>query len=936
MTSQGCSRDRRVLFVAGILAVFSWTGVVAASAWGSDSESTSDGFGFVEHGLSVSLLNGDGSPDVQAGSHPAQLRVEFELHSELTPEGELVPTGGQLLNTVVELPPGLVGYPGAVGECTRRELDGAGCPASSRIGETDVRTAQTEFSGLPVYNMVPPPGVPAQFAFEFEGVPAFLDATVRSSSDYGLNTNVENVPQREVTRSRTTIFGFPSEKAFLTMPTQCGGALGFGIRADTWEEPEQFSTAFSEVPAMTGCEHLGFKPSIAAKPETTRADTPTGLEVDVRMPQEGLTEPGALSESTIRATTVTLPKSVVINPGQAAGLEACQDTEANLKDSEVPPACPLASKIGAVKIASPLLETAREKELEGSVYVLHSEPPHLRLLIAASGDGVNLKLVARANLNPQTGQIITHLGENPANLVEAEEIREVLEEDKELEGHLGLPPLPVGDFHLTFTGGAQAALVTPPVCGTYNTEADFTPSASPFLADSTPSSAFQIIGGVEGAACPTLPLPYSPSLIAGATTDQAGGYTDFSMLLRVGDGQQNTSTLQFTTPPGLLGTISSVSLCQEPQASEGECPASSQIGHTVVASGPGPYPLVIPEPGQPPAPIYLTGPYDGAPFGLSIVVPIIAGPFDLGTEVVRSRIDVNPYTAQITITTNPLPQIIHGVPTDLRTINAVIEREHFMFNPTNCNPFSFSGTAIGSEGAQAPLETHFQVGSCRSLTFKPDFKVSTQAKTSRKEGASLEAQIIYPTTPPGKNQASSQANIHTVKVELPKQLPSRLTTLQKACPAATFEANPASCPPGSVVGHATAITPVLPVALTGPAYFVSHGGEAFPTLIIVLQGYGVTVDVVGTTFISKQGITSSTFRQVPDVPINSFELTLPQGSDSALAANGNLCNARNLTMPTEFIAQNGLAIHENTRIAVTGCPKIRKAAKHKHHKAAKR
>ena len=248
-----------------------------------------------------------------------------------------------------------------------------------------------------------------------------------------------------------------------------------------------------------------------------------------------------------------------------------------------------------------------------------------------------------------------------------------------------------------------------------------------------------------------------------------------------------------------------------------------------------------------------------------------------------------------------------------------------MFNPTNCSPMSFSGRATSTEGASAPISSHFQVGSCRSLKFKPDLRVSTSGKTSRTNGASLDAKLIYPTTPLGDNQASSQSNIAKVKVELPKRLPSRLKTLQKACVAAVFEANPANCPAASVVGHAKAVTPILPVPVSGPAYFVSHGGEAFPSLIVVLQGYGVTVDLVGTTFISKHGITSSTFKSVPDVPVSSFELDLPEGANSALAAPHSLCRGK-LAMPTEFVAQDGAVIHQSTKIAVTGCPrKARKA-----------
>ncbi len=304
-------------------------------------------------------------------------------------------------------------------------------------------------------------------------------------------------------------------------------------------------------------------------------------------------------------------------------------------------------------------------------------------------------------------------------------------------------------------------------------------------------------------------------------------------------------------------------------------------------------------------------------------MPIVAGPFNLGTEVVRAKIEVDPHTSQLTISTTAFPRTVKGIPTDIREIDAVIDRSEFMFNPTDCKPMSFSGTAYSFEGATESLSSHFQMGSCRSLAFKPNFKVSTSGKTSRAKGASLTAKIVYPTGNLGANQASSQSNIASVKVDLPKQLPSRLTTLQKACPAATFEANPANCPAASVVGHARAITPVLPVPIEGPTYFVSHAGEEFPSLIAVLQGYGVTVDLVGSTFInSKTNITSSTFKNVPDVPIASFELNLPQGKYSALAANGNLCKTK-LAMPTAFTAQDGAVIHQSTPISVTGCAKVK-------------
>jgi hypothetical protein len=892
------------------------------------------------------LSNADGTLDTQAGSHPYELTTSFALNT-LHQGEETLPAGGEMRNVEVELPPGLIGNPEAVPQCTRAEFNThyqEGCPNASQIGDVLITFAGGGYFTERLYNMVPPPGKPAEFAFNLVGVNTFIDSAVRSGSDYGITVHSNNTPERKVMKVVVTVWGVPGDpsheiwrnansggcsrsqieeinlqleesckpaggvrKPFLTLPTSCTNKpLEFKIRANTWkEEGSRYEASFplhdgnGNPTDITGCENLSFGPTISTSPDTSAADTPAGLTVDVKPSTGGLLDPNGIGTSDIQNTSVTLPEGVVINPGQAAGLEACQESEANIYVEGVAPVCPLKSKVGTVEAEVPILKSS----LKGNVYVLQSNPPNLRLLITASGEGVEVKLPLLVHLDAMTGRLTATLD--------------------------GTPQAPVSDFKLSFSGGAQAALATPAQCGTYTTTSDFTPWASPFVADVFPTAAFAVTSGTDGARCPGSILPFSPSLIAGSTTDQAGGFTAFSLLLQAADDQQRIEKLQFKIPQGLLGMISRVPLCGEAQAQQGTCSAASQIGHTVVASGPGPYPLVVPQPGQPPAAIYLTGPYKGAPYGLSIVVPVVVGPFTLDTQIVRAKIEVDPLTAQITVTTDPFPQVIDGVPTDLRTINAVIDRSGFMFNPTSCSPMSFSGTAYSAQGASVPISSPFQMGSCRALTFKPDLKVSTTGKNSRKNGASLDAKILYPSGPLGANQASSQSNIKSVKVDLPKQLPSRLTTLQKACTSATFDADPANCPAASKVGTVTAVTPVLPVTLTGPAYFVSYGGAKFPELVFVLQGYGVTIYVHGETFISKAGITSSTFRQIPDVPIYSFELKLPQGPFSALAANGNLCKS-SLKMPTTFTGQDGAVIHQSTPIGVTGCVKAKKAkSKHK-------
>jgi hypothetical protein len=889
-------------------------------------------FGLEPSSLLAEFVNNEGGPETQAGAHPYNLSVSFRFstrpqHRETG--WKLIPTA-DVKDVAVEFPPGVVADQLALAQCTTAVLEENKCSGASQLGTIHPTIANIGLGTYAIFNLKPDNGHTNEIGFNIAGVLSqHMPSSVRTGSDYGITTVAPDIANSAgaFISAELQVWGVPADPshggsplpptAFWTMPTQCGKPLVFKVAVDSRVAPGRllpdgspdltdgnWKTYSVAQPGMSGCERLQlFAPDVTVAPATTFADTPAGTTVEVSVPQgEGLTNPGTLATSTLQNTKVTLPAGLVINPGQANGLSACQFSEDGVGTTG-PPSCPGASKVGTVEIESPLLPD----KLVGSVYVLQSNPPDLQLLVGVSADGVNVKLVGHVHLDSATGQLTSTFD--------------------------GTPQLPFTHFRLTFSGGAQAALSTPASCGVYATTADFTPWSSPFTPDFISADGFALTSGPGGTPCAS-PLPFSPTLTAGATTDQAGGFTDFSLLLQRGDGQQRVAALQFKTPKGLLGMLSKVPLCGEAQAAAGTCSAASQIGHTIVGAGAGPAPLYVPEPGQAPAPIYLTGPYKGAPFGLSIVVPVIAGPFNLGTVVVRAAISVDRASAQLTISTDALPLILAGIPTDLRQIDAVIDRPGFMFNPTNCAPQALSGTAQSAEGASAAISSRFQIGSCQSLLFKPDFKVSTQGKTSKANGASLDARVVYPPAPTTGNQASQQSNIATVRVELPRQLPSRLTTLQKACLASVFEANPANCPAASRIGVAKAITPVLPVPLTGPVFFVSHGGEAFPSLVAVLQGDGVRVDLLAETFISKAGITSSTFRQVPDVPISSFELYLPEGRYSALAATANLCKTK-LAMPTTFTAQDGAVIHQSTPIAVTGCPKAKKATKKKAKKARK-
>jgi hypothetical protein len=661
------------------------------------------------------------------------------------------------------------------------------------------------------------------------------------------------------------------------------------------------------LPALDGCNDLPFGPSIRVAPDGENTNTPTGLTVDVHVPQEVSLDAEGLGEADVRNTTVALPEGVALSPAASDGLAACSIAQIALS-IDAPPSCPDAAKVGTVEINTPLLPNA----LTGAAYLAEQNANPFESLFA-------LYVVAQ---DPVSGTLVKLAGE----VVPDERTGQLVSSFK------NTPQLPFEDFKIHFFGGARAPLTTPPLCGSYTTQASIEGwSANP---PSSASSTFQMTSGQNGAPC-TDPLPFAPELTAGSTNIQAGAFTPFTMTMSRADGNQNLDAIQLKMPPGLLGTLSNVKLCGEPQANEGLCGPESLIGETTISVGLGGDPYTVTG-GR----VYITEGYGGAPYGLSIVNPAKAGPFDLGKGacdcvVVRAKIELEPGTAALIVTSDTkgpyrIPEMLDGVPLEIKHVNVTVTRQGgFTFNPTNCEPMQIGGSLTSSQGAVSALHVPFQVTNCATLGFKPQFKVSTNGKTSRNAGASLDVRLSYPKAPWG-----SQSNIRYVKVALPRQLPSFLTTLQHACPDTTFEANPAGCPAGSIVGTANAKTPILPVPLSGPAYFVSHGGAKFPELVIVLSGYGVSVQIHGETFISKTGVTSSTFKYVPDVPVETFGLKLPQGPNHALAANGDLCT-NTLNMPATFIAQNGLELKQNTHIATTNCTR-HKTHRHKKYKTHKK
>ncbi len=918
-------------------------------------------FGF--SGFSAPVLGVGGTPEAQAGAHPYELRTQIDLNSVVREDAEGVVEATSVRDprdVVVDLPPGVVGSALSAPACRLAQLssrgeaneDGvSGCPTDSIIGHIQTYPRGLATIDAPLYNIVPERGVAAEFGFiDIAGGSHVIYASIAPTPQgYVVRSTSREVPQVALTQISANVYGDPAARdggsqapvPTFSNPSDCTGEpLQTTIYMDSWREPGPYSPdgtpdvedprwkqASYLSPAVTGCAALAglFNPEIQAIPETTRADSPTGLEFNVKVPQSEGVE--TLATPPLKDTVVTLPEGMSVDPSSANGLgpEACSLAQIGMSatglPNAAPPACPAASQIGTVELETPDLasvvckqagralgecpaETERQPApIEGEIYVAtpyenpFSEPGHptgsllaIYIVVDDPRSGLIVKIPAKVEANPVTGQLTSTVDDTPQ--------------------------FPFSELHTRFFGGENASLLTPAGCGAYTATAELTPWSAPQSGPpATPTSAFQINQSATGEPCAN-PSPFAPALAAGTTDPEAAAFSPLSVTFSRQDTEQNLSGVAITTPPGLAGIIKNVVQCPEPGASTGECPPASEIGEATSAVGAGPNPYWV-HGGK----VYLTGPYDGGPFGLSILVPTTAGPYTLtgnggpGREIVRSSIRVNPTTAQITTLSDPLPTILQGIPLDIKTVNVTLNHPGFIFNPTNCEPQTVTATFTSTQNETAPAATPFHTANCASLPFKPVLTATVTGHGSKTNGTTFTVKIQSP--------GLGQANIHKVDLTIPAKLPSRLTTIQKACPERTFNTNPASCDPGSIIGEATVHTPIFNNPLTGPAYLVSHGGAAFPDVEIVLQGENITIVLDGKTDI-KNDITYSRFETAPDAPFTTFETTLPAGPHSALTPNVpenqhyNLCPTT-LTMPTQITAQNGAETHQNTPIQITGC-----------------
>jgi hypothetical protein len=867
----------------------------------------------------------------QAAGHPNFGITDFKVKTvgafpNQAPEGVDGKGGGIVTHVRTDVAPGVSTNPQAVPMCSMAEFNGVAgevapgsglfleptCKPESEIGLNDVVVwlgpeASPKGGDLPiannvVYNLQQPQGLASDFGVAVKLPKALTEALLggptpqlyahtliegsvewgaeaagTGKSDYHDYFEINVSPALPLISSRLTFKGNIGVGGFLTNPTSC---TGIGPQTTTklalkFEKGESDEANYSTPIGTDGCGIVPFEPGFGLTQGNKASDQPDGITTEFSLPHDPVPTLPHLDSSQVKTATVVLPEGITLNPSAAAGLEACTPEQFGKNattgvNTKGPVACPEGSRLGTVALNVPGLP---DGSLTGHAYLggPASGPitgPPYTLYVAAESEryAVVVRLKGETVPDATTGRLTTTFASNPEQ--------------------------PFSNLTVHFNGGPLAPLANSLKCEASSATTTFTPFTN--TAAKSPLASFEVNG------CAAT-LPFAPTQSTSSEPGQGGANSTFTLNFGRAPGEQYLTAIKTVLPPGLVGAISTVTPCTEAQATTNACTSASQIGTVSVASGAG-------SPFTFNGKVYLTGPFEGAPYGLSIVVQAIGGPFNLGPVTARAKIEVDPHTAQVIVTDSKLPSIVGGIPTRIRSVTVSVNRQGFQRNPTNCSVFSTESTLTGSFGATSTVKTPFQAEGCSALAFKPSFKAVTNGKFSKASGASIETTI---------NQAPGQANIKSVKVQLPKQLPSRLTTLQKACLQAVFAANPASCPAGSMVGTARANTPVLPVQMKGTAYLVSHAGLAFPDLDLVLDGNGVRVILVGNTDI-KKGITTTTFATTPDVPVTSITVNLPLGPHSALAAFGDLCTAA-LVMPTTIIGQNGKEIKQNTKIGTTGC-----------------
>ena len=788
---------------------------------------------FAVDGFDGRVVNQDGSPATGAGAHPWAASTDIEFNTESEIHGVPTPVGSAK-DISVDLPPGFVGNLTAVPQCPEGTFSRRKCADATQVGLVQIVYANTNGPTrsvwLPVYNLVPGPGQTALFGLMFPAVNIHAVAVVRPD-DYGVTLKVlDNTQTLALISSSVELWGVPADpshdavrgyagscndggvapcpahlapKAFLTNPTACtpaGTGLETRLRVNTWQNPDVFaeSSFVSHLPpgyplapsawgapqGPTDCEALSFDPSFSAQPTDREPDAPTGLDVQLRFPQTGLEAPAGRASAYLEDATVTLPEGMTINPGAADGLQACSDAQLKLRTDD-PLDCPEASKIGIVRASSPLLA----EQLAGGIYIRsqNSRDPRsgemFRIALAVENKerGIVVRLPGQIRVDPATGRIVASFANNPQ--------------------------LPVSTVDLSFKSGPRAALATPRTCGEKTITAEM----------SSWSGQTAVRRSTFTVPCTSDLGSFAPTFSAGTVTPVAGTFSPFVLRIDKADRQSDLRGVALSMPEGLLANL------------RGN--VGAQIGVVRVAAGPGVNPFRLS------GPVVLEGPYGDAPFSLRVTVPAVAGPFDLGEVVVRQRIYVDPVDARVTVVSDPLPTIVGGVPPRLQSLQVDVNRPGFVLNPTSCAEKAIGATLVSATGQQAPVSARFQVGDCASLAFRPRLAMRLSGRRQTRTGGHPGLKAVL-------TQGRGQANVDMAKVTLPRSVVLDARNAYDPKLVCDYDrALKADCPASSVIGRASADTPVLNRRLSGNVHLVQgiKFGKAgnrirtLPTLLVKLR-----------------------------------------------------------------------------------------------------
>ncbi len=873
----------------------------------------------------------DATPEklyTQAAGHPPFGITDFTLNTLTMPATEGFPDKF-VKEIVVDTPEGLGVNPEATPvKCTVAELSAVPptCSNASLVG-FNYLTVATQAPPclepgpvpcknlrvkLPVYNLVSFDGVPSMVGFPTSapGEPTIIVGDL-DPGDQHVRFTISDIHAPDGTPAHPPIVGSrlvfngnftPGfSENYLTMPSNCAGGQTSILTVKSQEGAEDAASYTTKVGA-SGCDTVPFNVDLDAS-SSGATDSPEPATVDVQMPDQ-LKPLEPVANSHLLTAKVTLPEGAGLNPSLANGLTPCTDAQYK-KGTDDPIECPGSSRIGSVEVET----NALDQPLGGDVYVaqpLSQEPKsgnQFRVFIHAFNTryGVNVRLVGHVFPNLDTGQLTVVVPENPQ--------------------------APFNSFKVHVDGGARGALTSPDTCGPHTTTALFTPWSRPNeeVPPTSGNPQFTLNTAPGGGPCPkTLAeRPFSPTYRAGTLQSKAGAFSPFELHITRPDGAQEIRKVEATLPPGMVAKLKGVAYCPQEsidaasaqsgaaEIAKPSCPSSSLLGTVDIAAGSGPAPF------NTKGNVYMAGPYKGAPLSMVFATPAVAGPYDLGTVVVRAAVFVDPETAEVHAVSDPIPYIFGGVKLDLRSIDIAINRNEFTLNPTTCRePFSVRSSIFGGGGNPANpaswFETKaasaFRASECKALQFKPKFfarilggKGQTQRADNPKFRAILEAR-------------KGDANLRRAAFILPRATILDQAHIKTICTKVQLAAN--QCPKNSIYGNAKATSPLLDEKLAGPVYLTSSEHE-LPDLLVDLKGQ-VNIRLRGVIS-SEHGRLKTVFPTTPDVAVSKFTLTMKGGGKGLLVNSRSLCS-RPTNGFLNLKAQNSRRLKKNNlRLNIPAC-----------------